>query len=173
MPPTPPAPRALSRTAIALLTLGLAFALIAGCGGRGQKGSSESGPANAKPPSKADYVARANKVCAALNEKTRALEGRYLSGAKAASADAARTFAAKEAPLVRSALSKLKALRAPRGDGRRVGAFLKETNKGVRKLERASAHGEQARRILRRGGPFGPAQELALSYGLSSCAQRG
>lgn len=170
--------RARPRPALGLL-VGVALALLAGCGGSSTPQSTHAGTSTTDASvAKASFVAQAQQVCHALNTQEQPLKVRQESLSKLPSTVADKEFVALVHQLVvlsRTAEAKLRALPRPAGAGQDIERLLTSFSQQLTDAtEVASAAGkeesdlgEAAVLALKRS----IAQNVALAqrYGMKAC----
>lgn len=135
-------------------------ALASACG---EKQEPIDGPAS--PPSRQQYLQRANAICVQLGRETRQLAERSF-GRAPPSGRALRDYERRAQDLQDRRLGQLRALQPPAGDGPRVGAVYDAWETARRDLARLPADkpGTRTPPSVERF------QQLAAAYGLRDCA---
>lgn len=147
-----------------ILRFGTLVVVVAALG-LGACGSEDEGDG----PSKADYVATANSLCAMFNLRTEALGREILQGDDPSVAEM-QAFVRRTAPLVEENLKRLRALEAPAADRARVDEIYDTAERELRAFARAATDRDAARDLLADFDPFERANRLARDYGLGECA---
>lgn len=143
----------------------LSVLLVAGCGG-----DSDTGTTSAAPLPKAEFIKRADAICAQHLEETRT---KFLAYGKSV-AKAGETAAEREghiavvaetivAPELRQEIADIRALGVPEGDQGKVEAILVAIEGGITKVI------AQPRRAVEGSGALEPAGRLARAYGFQVC----
>ncbi len=150
---------------LSMLTMvALAAVIVAGCG-------SDEGTTTASID-KAQFIARADAICAAGSEQTQADLAAYLKKEKI-TLNENQTEGESVALIailvdnVESEVESIRALGVPSGDNGQVGAILAALEEGAKEAEKdpvAVVRGEV--------NVLGKAGELAKEYGLRACGQR-
>jgi hypothetical protein len=146
---------------LALLTLA---ALLAACGSY----------------TKHDFTAAADAICASTVRETRTIAPPSFAGSESQRLSALSVYVAQVLPIVRSEVTKLRALRRPNANTRDHAALLSYLDAVAQSVEDYRALGAAARR----GDPQGVTSaeaalgagrvaSLAASYGLRSCGAPG
>ena len=157
--------RRLGILAIPLLVSGL---LAAGCGGGGDDSSNTSSASTTTGPlSKAEYIAKADQVCA-QGTLVVGQAGREQFGSSQPTREQAVQFGQDTVvPSLENTLTKLRALQPPAGDQAKTTAIYDALEQGVTKLKADPnlfvASGS--------GGAFDQANRLAQAYGFKQCGQ--
>ena len=155
------------RRAGGLALVGAAIALLAASlGGCGEDDSGDPSAGDDAGDPRAQYVERANSICAELGAETERLAERTFEGLEGApSRELLREYEREATQLNRRALAELRALPAPPGDEQRVAAILEAAERALEAV---------ARQPLADPGRPSPAverfNELARDYGLDECA---
>jgi hypothetical protein len=139
-------------------------ALLAGCGGN----------------TKADFVARADAICAKTVRETRSLAPPGVSQDKRQQLHALAVYLAVVLPLVESESAQIRALKRPTGDARgraalaRYLAALAQAATDYGQLAAAAKRGD-AQGVASAEAALGanPVSSLATGYGLRSCGSPG
>jgi len=147
----------LARGSVPIAILSTALVLAACGGGGGSTTSTASGI------SKAEFLAKANVICAKSSQVIQAAEQQFRTQITKPSAAQLRQFAALLAPMIEAQISGIKALGAPAGDSARIDAITSAAQSGVDRVRRDPA-------ALLNGDPFAKANHLARAYGLTACA---
>jgi hypothetical protein len=145
------------RRSLALFALVLASAALAACGGGGKSSSASSGPTHA------EYVAKANAICAATGRQTAPLIAKIKSSATAlltGGAAAVVTPVTRLHDVAAANVAKLRALAQPAGDRAKIARVLGPLAKIV-KLIGAAAKDLGAGKVLNAVALIQQAQPLA------------
>ena len=138
----------------------VALALV-GCGG-------------AKAPSKAAYVKKANAICTQFNNRGAAATRGLARNPQHPTAREAQAIVRKLNPITRESVTRTRALKPPKGDGKKVKAIYDAADQGTAAYERASKSPKASLAILNTSGtprdPYSRANRLAKAYGLTACA---
>jgi hypothetical protein len=154
--------RGFKQAAASGLSILLAVALVAGCGG--------GGGSDAPPLSKAEFIGRADAICAKSERaKTRAVEAfllRHHPGANGLLDTPEKEGLIKDAslPLTRDAIEKVGELGIPEGDEETVDTLLEETEEAIAKLE-----AEPLLFFNSKVNVYEKVQKKAKAYGFKSC----
>ena len=152
-----------------LVTLLLASGLIAaGCGGGGGDDSSTAaGTATTGPPTKAEYIAKGDQICA-QGTLVIGQAGREQFGSSQPTRQQAVQFGQDTVvPSLEDTLTKLRALEAPQGDEATTAAIYDALEEGLNKLK------DDPNLFVESdsGGAFDRANQLAQAYGFKQCGQ--
>jgi hypothetical protein len=143
---------------LALLLLPSALTLGA-CGGGDGK------------PTRDEFVAKADKLCAATNEQGTQLARESFADPRKPTAEEAQAFVRRAVPLQRRLLRDVGDLERPDGDDARIDRLLASAGKGTDAIERAGATPKSALALLNSPeDPLAESQKLAKDYGLEDCA---
>jgi hypothetical protein len=136
---------------LSIAAFGCGLALLVGCGG------------GEKHPTKADFVAKANAICATGNKQIDAdLKAVGDNPSEQEMQDAIKT---KLIPNVESQLDDIRDLGSPKGDEDKVKAIVDNAQSAADKVK------EDPSLLTQEGAdPFEEANRLAGDYGLSECA---
>jgi hypothetical protein len=159
------------RGPIGLLAGILALTLIlAGCGG-GSSDTSSSGDLSASPLSKAEFIKKADAICAAGGKRTQAEFASYVKEKKI-SAEAGPTAAQFaeiseniQVPAYKRQAEELRALGAPSGEEEKVTAIFDAIDAGIEKVEEA----DPKEALESSNSMFVEADTLAVEYGFKVC----
>ena len=153
----------------------MAIALpVAGCGGDGTEGEATSagdrGAVRASSLTKAQFIKRADAICAAGRKRWETEFGAYLDRNSKSLGAALRDHAPKIintifVPAYQGQIDRTRSLGAPSGDGEEVGSILAAMQRVVDEA------GEQPRKFMRGTDPFAGASRLAKAYGFKVCAE--
>jgi hypothetical protein len=145
-----------------LLVSALATAAVAaGCG------EDDDGTTANPAPSKDEFIAEADRICAAGDKEIDADAGAIL-GAEArderpSPAQVKRIVDEAIAPGVQSQVDDIRALTPPEGDADQIAAFLEAAEAGVAALR------DDPERLITDDDPLAEASRLAADYGLEVC----
>lgn len=147
----------LSKQLVAGALLALTVASAAGCGG---KSSDQS--------SKAEFLRRADAICAQGNRQVGAVGARLFNTGHPTSRRQQLKFVRTVVlPSIERQVERIKQLTPPKGDEAKVGAITDAADRGIRQLKR------HPQALLRQGqGPSPPlrkANKLSVGYGLKVC----
>jgi hypothetical protein len=123
--------------------------------------------------SRADYMVRADAICAARNRKLQKDANRYfrqfgLTPAEEPSVEQFATFTEEIlVPNVQGQIDRLRELEAPEADAERIEAIYDAAQEAVDGLA------EHPASFGRDSDPFGETNRLARAYGLEACAAEG
>lgn len=138
----------------------LASLAIVACGGDDDKG-----------PSKADYVKKANALCAANDKKQAELVQTAFEDSDNPTPEEAQEFLRQGAPISKAGLADLRELEQAEGDEEELDKIYAAADRGVSVVEEASQDPDASLELLQdEEGPFEEANELARAYGLTACA---
>ena len=159
-------------TLASMLVAVLASLFVAGCGGNDD--DEETAGGGQLPADRQGYVARVNGICARFNEQVGAIEQELFGPyeGKNAPRRAYSEFAERSVPLIRDGFEEVRAVEPPPDAKPEVDAILRETDKGIRQMEKAAEDPAQARPFYRTEGPFAEQNELADQFGMVECAHQ-
>lgn len=139
--------------------------MLAGCG------ESDSTADVAAPIPKAEFVKKANAICAQANQELAEIAEKFTQeknlSEKNRPTDAQVTeLATRSLPPIKRQVEELRALGVPTGDEQQVDEFLSAAEEAVEKGEQdpAALYGAN-------GGAFAKANRLATDYGLDKCGE--
>ncbi len=143
---------------------GLSIAVIvAGCGGDQQAATA--------PIAKARFIKQADAACSRGNEHFQTLYENYVTetelelAKKRTAAQWAEIVAKVLAPAVEQEVAEVRALGAPRGDGKQVDAILSAVEEGLEEVEEDPGVAANTEDQFRRS------YKLATEYGLKICGR--
>ena len=174
----------MKRAAIALVSVGMGLGLASGCGPSADTPAAPSTtvPTTAAPTStapaitKAEFLVRANAVCADGNEQIAAIT-KSLPGGKPATFTELATWMHSNSQIVGGTVTKLRALPQPPADAAELAAMYAEADQLVAlsdKMAVAAEQGNQAEvtRISDEGDVLQPKANARLTaYGLTECGK--
>jgi hypothetical protein len=137
----------------AAAALTLAAATAAGCGG-------DDGP------SKAEFVKRADAICAKASKDTTAKAQQLTSGGRPDKAALTKFIKETALPGVEKEADQIDQLDTPKGDGDKVKAITDAVRDGV---DKTKSNPSALLSSSGSNGPFGKADKLAQDYGLKKC----
>ena len=143
----------------ALALAALVFA-VAGCGG--DDSSSTTSGASGAPLSKEDWIAQADAICKAGNQKTNQAAAQQFGNSQPSESDIQQFTAQVLVPTVRDELDQIRALTPPEGDEDQVNAIIDAASQAADQAEQDPSSAQTA---------FDQADQLAKSYGLKVCGQ--
>jgi hypothetical protein len=169
-----------------LIAIAAIVLLIAGCGGGSDSGSTSAGesatsagsessqavqPVTTSSLSKPDFIAKADKICQRESEHLLELIVNYIAEHKSHPGQSEEEVAAEGvgkvlAPKFQAQIDQIHELGAPAGDEKQVEALLKAMQHAVFALEKRNEI-DLSTGVDRE---FQQAGELALDYGLETCA---
>jgi hypothetical protein len=150
-----------------LTTLLVSGLLLAGCGGGGDDDSATSASTSSGPPSKAEYIAKGDQICAG-GTLVIGKAGREQFGSSQPTRDQAIQFGQNTVvPSLEDTLTKLRALEAPAGDEAETAAIYDALEDGLNELKQDPSMFVESGS----GGAFDRANQLAQSYGFKQCGQ--
>jgi malonyl CoA-acyl carrier protein transacylase len=151
------------RTFAILMGVLAVAAIAAGCGG---------GDSSAESLTKAEFVKKANAICARLSGESQAELLAYINKNVKGSGNKALTKGQEEelveslvVPSVNKQIEELDALGAPEGDEEQIDAFIEELESTVEEAEEETVGFTEER-------PFAEAEKLAREYGISECGHQ-
>jgi predicted small lipoprotein YifL len=130
---------------------------LAACGGDEDKG-----------PSKADYIEKADAICARSDKETNAIFEAGITDPQDPDPDEAQAAIQEALPIVKKDLAEVKALEKPKGDEEQIDAIWAAVDTGVSNLEVAGADPDTAAAALGTE-PFAESEKLADAYGMKAC----
>lgn len=165
----------LSIRTFSLILTAVAVVFVAGCGGSGGSGGGDEITVQTGTLSKAEFIKRADAICAAgrnqfNREYTSFLEENQavIQKASTPSTQSAVTTELVETILLPSYekwIKEVSTIGAPAGDEKEVAAFL---NALQGRLDQIQA---QPSELSKSATPFAKPAKLAVSYGLTGCAE--
>jgi len=148
-----------SRSAGTVLAAAASLTLAA-CGGDDDTG-----------PSKAEFIQRADAICARSDREAGAIARRSFQNPRKPRPREAQAAIREAVPRVRRSLEELRALERPDGDERAIDEYLAAVAKGLTTLETVAEDPRLSLETLRAGdATFREANELARRYGMKDCA---
>ena len=148
-----PARGAIVTAVVATLIVGLAV----GCG------SSNSTTTSTAALSKSAYLAKANAICKAGNEKQQA--GQKALGKNPSQAQVTAYVTGTQVPNIQSQIDQVKALGAPSGDEAVVNKYLATAQADLNKIK-----SDPSLAVNGKSDPFADFAAIAHPYGLTACA---
>lgn len=139
----------------ALLILVLVPLALAACGG-------DDGP------SKEDYIADADEICARSDKETDAVFEQAFENPQEPKPAEAQAALEEALPIVKKDLTELKGLEKPEGDEDEIDAIWEAIDTGIKTLEEASAD-PNASLVALTSEPFAAGEKLAGDYGMKEC----
>jgi hypothetical protein len=139
-------------TALLLVLIPLA---LAACGG-------DDGP------SKEDYIADADEICARSNKETDAIFEQAFENPQKPEPEEAQAALKEALPVVKKDLEELKGLEKPKGDEDEIDAIWAAIDTGIQTLDEASAD-PNAALVSLTSEPFAAGEKLAGDYGMKDC----
>ncbi len=175
----------LSRIAQATIVLILPVAVVAGCGGTSTsttiaatRASAPTTPATPAGPTKAQFIVRADAICARTNAKLKPVQGRLAAlarGSELTIESAGATALRQGGAITREGIAQLQALLVPQGDAstvQKIITALDDEAADIDNMAAATAGGEaSAIEAAKRAAQTTKAtyQGLAQGYGLKVC----
>ena len=153
------------------LAVTVAVALLgAGCGGGGDDSSTEAAtatpaPAVTGPLSKSEYIAHADAICAQNTSDATAAAFEQFGDSPPSSEEAQQFGTDVFVPTLEKHLGELRALPAPKGDGKDVAQVWDEVQSGLDAIKADPS----LFLAPNQGGAFDRATELARKYGFKQC----
>lgn len=147
----------MSKALVAVVVLALGV-VVAGCGGA----PTETGADTARATiTKADFIAQADRICAAGNEKIGEAAGMNATerGQEEFTLD---TFL----PAIQGEIDGVRALPVPAGDGEEITAFLDSAQNGLSEIQQ-----DPSLSMDPETNPLNDAGRLAKEYGFKVCGQ--
>ena len=120
-----------------------------------------------KGPSKADYIKKADAICARSDKEIDALFSQTFEDPQAPTPEEAQAALEEGIPVVKKDLAELKALEPPEDDKDEVAAIWTAIDEGIATLEEASADPDTSLAALT-SEPFAAGEKLAGDYGMHS-----
>ena len=130
---------------------------VAACGGDDDKG-----------PSKDDYIADVDKICARSDAETNRLASEAFEDPEKPKPDEAQDFLKQGVPVVQEAVEDIKEVEKPKDDEEKLEEWIAATEAGVTTLEEASQSPETSLTALV-GEPFAESEKIADEYGMKDC----
>jgi hypothetical protein len=158
----------MSRGATAGLVLLVLVFAVTGCGS--SDSGSSSTQAAAPPPTKSEFLKKADGICAETDLAQTAAFKKFIAkhgGAKEAEQSVEKEFVVKVGlPMVQTEAEEVGALVAPKGDEQEVQKVVTAMETGVREAE------AEPERLLKgpSESPFTSVEKLAGAYGFKACA---
>jgi hypothetical protein len=140
----------------ALVAASIPFSLAA-CGGDDDEG-----------PSKDDYIAEVDKVCARSDAETTRLAEEAFEDPQDPQPDEAQAFLEKGLPVVKQAVEDIEEVEKPKDDEEKLEEWIAATEAGVTTLEEASQTPDTSLTALV-GEPFAESEKIAEEYGMDDC----
>ena len=141
-----------------------AAAAVAACGGDDDKGLS-----------KAEFVKRANAICAQANARGEQLARTAFRNPARPRPEELQAVLREAVTVNRKVISDVRALKPPEADKERVNAMLAAADRSTTAYEQASRTPQASVEMFRRANtpqdPAAEADRLAGQYGLSECAK--
>lgn len=153
-----PLPNTRSGAVALAVTLALGL-VVGGCGSSSKSSTSKS--ATTAAPSKPQFLAQGNAICARGNQSLGAADKAL--GNQPSKAQITRFVASTFAPDIQSQIDGLRALRAPSSDQATVSTMLDTAQTDLNKIKSNPA-------LLASGAGFADFARLAHPYGLTACA---
>ena len=160
------------RGPIVLLAGVLAVALIlVGCGGGDSDSTTSGSDSSTASLSKAEFIKKADAVCAAGGKRTQSEYAAYVEEKKLSSkkeptpAQYAEVSDEIQVPAFKRQAEELRALGAPTGEEAKVTAILDALDAGIEKVEDANPK----KALESTSSLFAEADKLAIAYGLKVC----
>lgn len=119
-------------------------------------------------PSKADYIEKADAICARSDKETDAIFDAGFEDPADPQPEEAQEALKAALPVVKEDLEELKALEKPKDDEDEIDAIWTAIEEGITTLEEASADPDQSLVALT-SEPFAPGEKLAGDYGMEDC----
>ena len=161
MPKTPrkhiSQPRSL--TGLAITGVVIAGLGVAGCGSSGTSSSSSTAPASTPAITKAEFLTKANAICAKGDQKIQAAQQAF--GKKQPSL---KQIAASEVPNIQAEIDGIRALGTPSGDAAKVATMIATAQTDLNKVK-----GDPSL-LTRKTSAFVGFANVAHPYGLTACA---
>ncbi len=148
-----------SMTTLRKATTIVFVALMLATGGR---------PAGAAEPSKASFIAAADKICTAGNTKMDALSKKVfadLAPNTPPTPAALKAFAAKAVPLLRNQVKEIRKLAQPKAEKAKIDSMLKELGKAIDTIAK------DPQSIMNNEQVFATSNKQAAAYGLKVCGK--
>lgn len=159
--------RDMTRKALWLLGCALAAGLIAaGCGGDDDDDGGGEQTAADGAPTKAEFIAQANEICAKGVREITEEAGKVLRGGQPTPEQVREFVTGTLVPRIRKRLDQLRELRPPEGDEDRVDAIFDAAENAADQLE------EDPTALTGGARAFAEANRVSLEYGLRSCTGR-
>ena len=121
-----------------------------------------------KGPSKADYIEKADAICARSDKETDAIFEQAFEDPQKPTPDEAQAALDEALPVVEKDLKELEALEPPKDDKETTDAIWTAIDAGVKTLKEASAD-PNASLVALTSEPFAPGDKLAGDYGMKDC----
>ncbi len=139
----------------------------------GQSSGSTSSTAPAAAPSKSDFIAAADAICARYTEQTDPIFGALFTGGDPQPAAVQESFG-KVLGLMDQQMKDLKALTPPAGQDAEVNALWAEADKALAGARAKAATPDGAMALIQSDDdPFAAANAKAAEYGMKDCAGEG
>jgi len=146
----------------------MAVAVVAWLGCGGDEGPDDFSPVVSEPLSKVEFLREADRICFATESRIEAAADDLVTGAGGPEPREVERVALRiVVPALESEVRAIRALGAPEGDEREVGAILAATEAGIASIE------DDPRALLDGVPPqLSRAQRLAQAYGSAQCGFR-